>query len=339
MRGQSLFDICASFPEVKPVAVCDRNPDTAELPGLPEGIKFFSDFNKMYDSGLINAVLIESPPHFHATAAISALQRNIHVLSDVPAVHTISEGFDLYAAVMNSNALYVFGENVNYWAFVDECAALKQKGLLGDPVYLEAEYVHDIGGLLDLTPWRNGYEPIRYCTHSLGPILKWVDEDLVSVSCFDTGSHIRGNHTDHDAMVAIFRTRTNVVVKVLCTFVNSHPYSFHRYVYYGTRGYFERTSPSAGGKAETLFSSQENRKEGLISLPVDYSRPGADTTGGHGGSDGAMLRDFVDAVVRQRPSPINVREALRMSLPGLYALESAKKGGEMTEITYPWDTI
>jgi len=28
---------------------------------------------------------------------------------------------------------------------------------------------------------------------------------------------------------------------------------------------------------------------------------------------------------------------LRMTLPGLYALESAKRGGEVMTIRYPWD--
>ena len=32
-----------------------------------------------------------------------------------------------------------------------------------------------------------------------------------------------------------------------------------------------------------------------------------------------------------------MREGITMSLPGLYAAESAEKGGEVVDIRYPWD--
>ena len=49
-----------------------------------------------------------------------------------------------------------------------------------------------------------------------------------------------------------------------------------------------------------------------------------------------MFEAFLDAVAAGGPSPISLREGLRMSLPGIYAVESARRGGELTEIRYPW---
>ena len=57
---------------------------------------------------------------------------------------------------------------------------------------------------------------------------------------------------------------------------------------------------------------------------------------GHGGADYALLDRFFQAVRSGGPSPIGLREALRMSLPGLYAADSARRGGELTRIEYPW---
>ena len=37
-----------------------------------------------------------------------------------------------------------------------------------------------------------------------------------------------------------------------------------------------------------------------------------------------------------QPSPIDMRQALRMTIPGLYAAESARRGGELLRIPYPW---
>jgi predicted dehydrogenase len=297
----------------------------------------------MLDSGAVDAVLVESPPITHAECSIEALNRGIHVLSDVPAVHSIDEAQALWDAAQRSSAVYSFGATTNFWAYVDSCLDMKRKGLLGEPFYLEAEYVADLGNLPEITPWRKHYEPIRYCTHSLGPLLKWIEEDLTEVSCFSTGSHVHADPKEDDAMVAIFRTKSGVVVKLLTCFVNAHPAPFHRYVCHGTKGYFEKTQPLAGGECQVLCSTDEvYGMRGLMNLPVTESRPelaGAPGVGEHGGADYLMIKDFLAAIAGEKEPTVNLREALRMSLPGLYALRSARAGGELTRISYPWEQL
>ena len=36
------------------------------------------------------------------------------------------------------------------------------------------------------------------------------------------------------------------------------------------------------------------------------------------------------------PSPIRLCEGLQMTLPGIYAAESARHGGDLVKIIYPW---
>jgi hypothetical protein len=57
---------------------------------------------------------------------------------------------------------------------------------------------------------------------------------------------------------------------------------------------------------------------------------------GHGGADTAILQAFFAAIRGGGPSPIPLREALRMTLPGIAAAESARAGGRLTVIRYPW---
>jgi predicted dehydrogenase len=340
-RGRALFHGCGLLDGVECVAVCDANPEVADfLRREHPAISFFPDYLAMLDSGTVNAVLVETPPQFHAACAMAALERNIHVLSDVPAIHAIAEAGPLWQAARDSRAIYMFGANPNYWDFVAGCLDLKRQGLLGQPFYLEAEYVHDIRELALRTAWRQNFEPIRYCTHSLGPLLKWIDEDLEWVSCFDTHSHVTADPAAHDAMVALFRTKSRVVVKLLCTFVNNHPHSYHRYVCHGTKGYFEHSSPGVDGEVQSFFATVAGAGvHALQPLPVT-GIPRTETLppqlDGHGGADGAMLTDFVTAIRQHKPSPIDVREALRMTLPGLYALESSRQGGTLLRIDYPW---
>jgi predicted dehydrogenase len=340
LRGEILAAACWRFNEVEVAAICDGGENAREKAraDFPKA-KLFDDYPSLLEKGKIDAVLIETPPDTHAAYAIAALQQGIHVLSDVPAVHLVSEAPLLWDAVRKSTAVYMMGATTNYWAFVDTCRDLVAKGLLGRPFYCEADYVADLGDMTRKTPWRRYYEPIRYCTHSLGPVLKWLDEDLTAVSCFDSGNHVHADPQEHDAMVAIFRTPSRILVKLLISFINAHPVPYHRYLFQGTRGYFERTQPLAGDGQQVLFSSQEiygmNR---LNALPVRESRPEIPSgVGEHGGADDLMIRDFLASITAGASVSIGIREALRMTLPGLFALESAKRGGELVSIRYPWN--
>ena len=58
---------------------------------------------------------------------------------------------------------------------------------------------------------------------------------------------------------------------------------------------------------------------------------------GHGGADYVLLEDYINALLTGGKPPISLREGLRMTLPGIYAEMSAKQGGKLLEIKYPWD--
>jgi predicted dehydrogenase len=342
IRSRALLAACPAVPELQICAVTDVDEkNRSAAAAMYPGVKVFADYLDMLESGLVDAVLLETPPSTHADFAAAALDAGIHVMSDVPALHEIGEAKRLWDAAQGSSAVYSFGATTNFWAFVDTCADMRAKGLLGDPVYCEVDYVADLGDLVIATPWRKHYEPIRYCTHSLGPILKWIGKDLAAVSCMDSGSHTYGDPEDHEAMVAIFRTADNTIVKFLASFVNSHPAPYHRYSYFGTKGFFERTQPLAGGEPQMLFSTKElYGLHALTPISVRESRPelaDAPGVGEHGGADYVMLRNFADCITQGAKPAAGVREALAMTLPGLYAADSARQGGALVEIHYPWE--
>ena len=86
------------------------------------------------------------------------------------------------------------------------------------------------------------------------------------------------------------------------------------------------------------YSAEHHEEKALHEIPVgeapNETPPGAAT--GHGGADYALLARFFHAIREGLPSPISLREALRMTLPGLAAAESAHAGGKLTRIEYPW---
>ena len=58
---------------------------------------------------------------------------------------------------------------------------------------------------------------------------------------------------------------------------------------------------------------------------------------GHDGMDFAMLDAFFKALQNGEEAPISLRAGLAMTLPGIYAEESAKRNGEVLRMVYPWD--
>ena len=344
MRGKGLAAVAALFPQIEIAAICDgaegaRAQAAADFPSA----QVLGDFTAMLDAGLIDTVLLETPPMHHAAGAVAALDRGLHVICDVPVVHEIGEAQAVWDAAERSTGRFFFGATTNFWADIDACAEMIAKGLLGKAYYCEADYIADLGSLGFLTPgsWRRHYPPIRYCTHSLGPILKWIAGDLRTVSCVDTGSQINHDPSDHDAMCALFQTADGCVVKLLISFLTAVPEPHHRYLCHATKGHFEVTQPLQGGESQVLCSSKEiYGMHGLVRLPIGHARPefaGLPMVGEHGSADYAMFSNVVAALTEGAPVAVGLRDALRMTLPGLYALESAKQGGKQVQIAYPWD--
>ena len=68
-------------------AVCDTAEDRREWAKQKFGdkVKVFDDYEKMLTSGLIDAVIVDTPHYAHPVIAKRALELNIHTLSDKPA--------------------------------------------------------------------------------------------------------------------------------------------------------------------------------------------------------------------------------------------------------------
>ncbi len=67
-------------------AVCDIAEDRRKYAEQNlKGVKVFEDYHEMFKSGLIDAVMIETPHYFHPEIAIEAMRCGLNVLCDKPA--------------------------------------------------------------------------------------------------------------------------------------------------------------------------------------------------------------------------------------------------------------
>ena len=95
-------------------------------------------------------------------------------------------------------------------------------------------------------------------------------------------------------------------------------------------------------KAVIRYNSQKELDTGLKEgdgsfMPPAYEKDPKAIHSGHGGMDYAMMDHFLDAVVNGKPAPISLKAGLAMTIPGIYAEESSKRGGQIMQMYYPWD--
>ena len=324
-RGASYARLLASAPEVDLVAVTDLDQEKVEAAcrayAVPQGYRTLSE---MLDAGL-DLVVIATPLPLHAGHAIEALDRGVHVLSEVTAVATLEEAEALVGAVERSGRQYMMAENCCYWGVVDAARVLHAK----------AEYIHDVQHLMydqDGRPtWRaQRAGPIIYCTHSLGPLLSITGEYPTEVVCLGSGSHFVPGL--EDLQTALIRLTGGGLVRLTVSFTNTH-WGHHRYHLLGTRatldtGWIGRDTPR-------FRTTDLPHLEKPVELPLGTAMPGASAAArqaGHGGADWYVLRAFLDSLAGGTRPPIDVYDALMMTLPGVCAVESAAKGGQPVAI-------
>jgi hypothetical protein len=99
-------------------------------------------------------------------------------------------------------------------------------------------------------------------------------------------------------------------------------------------------SPGSGGEMGRVrgqTGSFYGKYEGLAKTLPDLKRPPLPpgvAPGGHGGSHGYLMNEFVTAVIADRKPLVHVGVALNMTVAGIVAHESAVKGGELMKIPH-----
>jgi predicted dehydrogenase len=348
-RGASFKHACDDLPQVRIHAVCDTNEDDLPTTKLLLGAEeHYTLFDEMIAKSDLDAVIIGTPMPFHVPQAQAALEKGIHVLSEVPAGISIEECKTLTHQCHASNGIYMMAENYTYLRQNVIIRALVEAGLFGTPYYAEGEYIHEVKALNEQTPWRRkwqtGIDGITYGTHSLGPILQWMPGDRVeSVCSAGSGHHYRdpsGNeYENQDTCIMLCKMRSGGLVKIRVDMLSDRPHAMTNYQLQGTDGAYE--SARTSGEVDRIWlrnRSETNQWMALDDLADEFlpdhwklHEQEAEKVG-HGGGDYYEILDFVAAIEGKHVSPIGIHEAMDMTLPGLCSQESIRQNGRWIEV-------
>lgn len=351
-RGLGFFAAFEHNPHTVITALCDINEAGLLASATAHGIEqTYTDYETMLDKSGIDAVVIGTPMHLHASQSIAALERNISVLCEVTAGVSIEECRRVVEAKKKSKATYMMAENYCYTQSVRLVSEIIKAGLLGELYYGEGEYVHEVKALELPTPWRRkwqtGINGNTYCTHPLGPLYQWFgNQRAVSVCCFGSGHHYLDSeglpYEIEDSITTACRMASGGLVNLRLDMLSERPHNPSYLQIQGTKGCYE--SPRGLGDSPKIYLMERHEPytwhplEELSEefLPDNWLHPSKEAlAAGHGGGDFMQVQDFVDALVEGKEPPIGIYESMDMTLAGLASQISIANGSVWTDVPDP----
>ena len=164
----------------KLVCVFDPSPTAHESmkKRLGSEVKIASSFEDFLDTDL-DAVIVSSPPQYHADQVVASLEAGKHVFSEVPMAIKKGDVQRIMIAEEISGKKYQFVENYCFLPEVLYAGHLSSTRKIGPTLYAESEYLHDVtyrwrqgnkGGpdTPRINSWYSLFDPLAYA-HSIGP--------------------------------------------------------------------------------------------------------------------------------------------------------------------------
>lgn len=132
--GRGGDDIRGLAPHCNIVALCDVDSRRAAgtFAKFPAA-KRFQDFRKMFDAmaASFDAVLVATPDHFHAVAAMAAIQHGKHVYCEKPLAHSVGEVRALMQAAHAAKVVTQLGNQGHSFGSIRDFAEWVQAGAIG----------------------------------------------------------------------------------------------------------------------------------------------------------------------------------------------------------------
>ena len=316
-------------PNVDIVAVSDLFPDRcAALAKEVRCNKTYPSLEEMVKDDHIEAIFVGTDAPSHARHCIEVLKHGKHVACAVPAVYgSLEDAEKLYEAVKTSGLNYMMFETS---CFREDCYGMRQiyqAGGFGNLIYSEGEYYHHFSHQIgSYKNWRVGAIPLWYPTHSTAYYVGVTDQHFTSVSCqgFDAGfdsykpgaNRYNNRYSDE---IALFETSEGGTSRMLmCKGIHGKVSETGRI--FGQKGWME---------GRRYHSTEKN----LPSIKRPPIPPGVDP-GGHGGSHGPLMNEFILSIIEGRKPLVDVAQALNMTVGGIVAHQSALKDGERLPVPH-----
>lgn len=346
-------------------AICDVVPDKAkhaqqlvEKAGQPTP-ELYTQGDHAYEQLVsrddLDLVVIATPWLWHVPMASAGMQKGKHVAVEVPAATSIDDCWRLVNLSEATRRHCIMLENCCYGYNETLILRMVQAGELGDLLYGEGAYLHDLRAELFSNQgeglWRRTVHTQRngnlYPTHGLGPVANYMGinrgdrfDYIVSMSTPQRGlDAYRTAHLEKtdprwaeryiagDMNTSLIKTASGLTITLKHDVCNPRPYDRINLIA-GTKGIFKDYPPRIyldGQKGEEEWASLDAYKQ--YEHPL-WQKEGeaARNAGGHGGMDFIMLFRLLECMRKGLPPDMDVYDAASWSAPGPLSLASLDAG-------------
>lgn len=352
-RGTGLLGLLLGMKDVATPALCDIDREhlanaqaMVVRSGRPEPEGYWQSevaFRGLMERDDLDAVILATPWRWHTPMAVYGMQHGKYVGVEVPCALSLEECWALVDTQEQTGAPCMMLEN---WSFRrDNLAVLNmiRAGLLGEIVHGHCAHSHMCidhwffdGEGKDRWPaeYLVKYNRDQYPTHSLGPVLSWMDincgDRFDTVTSTATASraindyfarkfgkdhpNARRRYKQGDIVTSVIRTVNGKTIVVNYDMQLHRPYD-NRWMIQGLQGLYDEDravvylhGKSPGYDEWEPFAPYQERYDHV------WWRGGAEGgAAAHGGTDYIELRQFVNAVRDRKPTPIDIYDSVTMS--------------------------
>jgi predicted dehydrogenase len=319
-------------------------------------VKVAKSFEDFLDTPNLEAVLINSPPQYHATQAIAALESGLHVFSEIPMAIKEEDLEPIINAEDSSQKIYQLGENYCFIPEILYAGHLASTGKIGTTIYAESEYLHDItyrwrkGSSGDTTipridSWYQLFDPLMYA-HTIGPAqvaMGGLEKPLPFVEVVSYANDLG----DHDAIpichpakafqVALFKTESGAIAKCANAYVIAREPPRLSIQVIGALGAYE--CYQIGNPGYLFLADDHNitlshrrkgkkRKVDLETL-AEIIPP---VQGDHFGGDVRVIKDWILSIQNGIKPAVSAKIGANFCIAGITASKSARSNGKSIKI-------
>ncbi|MFZ0389796.1 MAG: Gfo/Idh/MocA family oxidoreductase [Calditrichia bacterium] len=246
-EGKGLIKGLANHPELKVVAVCDLNSNLRTQVQQSYNIPYaFEDLQEMVARDDLQIVVIYTPDQLHLEHIRICFEAGKHVICTKPLVNSLDEA----RQVIELNDKYpdlklMVGQSSRFFGPMRKQRAAFEANKLGDVVFAEAHYIHDMRWFYGNRDWakQGGFDLLFACVSHPVDLIRWYLGDVVEVHAFADRTRIAENSgfQGNDVFVVNLMFESGRIGRVLGFYGLEQPHQHRPWIecaLYGTRGTF-----------------------------------------------------------------------------------------------------
>lgn len=303
--------------------ICAATASKVEVLAKESGIGFWTtDYKDLIKRDDMDVIAVYSPDHLHGQQCIDALKAGKHVVVTKPMVTSLEDAVQITR--LSANLKFLVGETCRWYTSFLDLRKLYDDGDLGEIIFAEAHYVHEIKDFFTKTTWRlTAPQDFMYggVCHPLDSLV-WFLGDIDEVHCYANKGNLSAYPIEDNFMLNI-KFKNGVMARVLGAYGVIQPsYPMMGLTIYGNKGTatatFEDFRPSQLRFALDKFLQNE---PAAIDYPADFK-------GAYGQGDAVRryMKHFEDCIVNDKPSMEDAREGTKTIAALSAAWESARTG-------------